>query len=348
VRREDLAFLLVALLIPVPACGLLPGGTGDPGEVVVTTPSEGQKLHSLAAATFVRETAEVGEAITGANAGLRIAGERKGIRSRYSVVGPAAEEYLVEALQLRFGDPVAFAAGDELQLRAYGAESDPGRYTAHVIPRGSGGGIDRLEVGIVGRPGDGSLLPVVRASIPVGGSGTYLLLCESGMGETFGALIELEIAGRPRAATTNLQRRHRLLVQSYVLRSDDLSRILRLEDIEERGGPGGMVLEVLPRDRQAALVRMIAEDGRVGPRTDRILGPTSSTILRAGGLNLMVSATWTLRDGIYATKIAVQNRGELPPLEATHGERSFLLLLGWDAESPGRSVAALITLSPAD
>ncbi len=343
--------MLAVLILPVlhSSCGLL-GKGGDLTTVMITPAADG-KPHSLSAAAVVVPADAFSTAAEQAGAGFRTGGERKGIRVRYCVLDPAAEEFLLDSFGVTedaFSAPIGLASGDEGQIRTDGRESDHGRYTVHLQPRGSDTHINRLELGIVAKPADGSLLPVIRAGIPVTGSGTYLIMYESGSGEAFGVFLRLEIAGGARAANTQSNRSHRLTTRSFTVKTRELSRILRLQEIKERGGPGGLVLETLRQDQVEPLAKALGEGGTVGPGSRRPLGQSATTSIRAGGLSLAIRSTFSPSTTRYTTVVTVLNRGEVPPLTAIHGDRDALLLLGWDAESPGMSTAALLELTPAD
>ena len=342
--------IVLSLLVLISACGVI-SKSGDAPTSLTVTPTADGKPHSLSAGTAVVPDSILDDAVLRSGAGLRTGGDRKGILVRYGVLDAAAEEFLLEALDVgeaAFSPRAGLALGDEVEVRTSSRNADRGRYSLHLQPRGSDPRIERLEVGIVARPVDRSLLPVIRAGIPVEGSGTYLITCESGSGETFVAFLRLEIAGAPRAETSQSDGNHRLTTRSFTLSTRDLSRILRLEDIEERGGPGGFVLSTLGSDRIEKLVTALLDGGLPGPSAGRVLGQSATTTVRAGGLNLAISSTFSSSTTRYTTVVTVQNRGEVPPLSGVHGDREALLLLGWDAESPGSSTAALIELTPID
>ena len=191
-------------------------------------------------------------------------------------------------------------------------------------------------------------MPVIRARIPVTGSGTYLITCEPGSGESFGVFLRLEIAGAARAGGTHSSRSHRLITRSFTVKTRELSRILRRQEIDESGGPGGLALKTLRRDQVERLAKALEEGGTVGPGSRSLLGQPATTSVRAGGLNLAIHSTFSPTTTRYTTTVTVQNRGEVPPLRTIHGDREAVLLLGWDAESPGMSTAALFELMPVD
>ncbi len=349
-RPKTLRPFVLALLVLLSSCGLLAKGDGDLTTVTITPAADG-KQHSLSAAAVVVPADAFAAAAEQAGAGFRTGGERKGIRVRYCVLDPAAEESLLKSLGVTgnaFSPAVGLALGDEGQIRTQGREPYRGYYALHLQTRGSGTQITRLEIGIVARPSDGSLLPVIRAGIPVTGSGTYLITCESGSGAAFGVFLRLEIAGSARAGRTQSNQSHRLTTRSFTVKTRELSRILRLQEIEERGGPGGLVLETLQQDEMEPLAKALRESGTVGPGSQRPVNQSATASVRAGGLSLAIRSTFFPSTARYTTVVTVQNRGELPPLTAIHGERDVLLLLGWGAESPGMSTAALLELTPVD
>lgn len=350
-RRLFRSLLALHLLILLSACGILPKGGGDKATTVTVTPAGESKPHTLSAAVIITPTGTFRSAILESGAGLRTGGERKGIRVRYGVLDSAAEEFLLRALQAGdapFSATVGLAAGNEAQIRSGRTQPDRGSCTAHVLPHGTGDSLEYLDLGIVAKPADGSLLPVVRGRVPVSGSGTYLICFESGTGEAFSAFLRLDLAGTARAAGTQTHRSHRLAVRSFVVKTTDLSRILRIEEIEERGGLGGIVVESLTQEQAASLAKALVEDATAGPKTNRIIAETATTALQAGGLNLEIGSSFAPSLVNYTTSVTVKNRGTLPPLTVTHSDREVLLLLGWDAESPGTSTAALIELAPVD
>jgi hypothetical protein len=342
--------IVLSLLVFLSACGGI-SKSGDAPTSLTVTPTADGKPHSLSAGTAVVPDSLLGAAVQRSGAGLRTGGDRKGILVRYGVLDSAAEEFLLEALDVgeaAFSPRAGLAFGDEVEVRTSSRNADRGRYSLHLQPRGSDPRIDRLEMGIVARPVDGSLLPVIRAGIPVDGSGTYLITCEAGAGEAFVAFLRIEIAGAPRAGISRADGNHRLTTRSFTVKTRDLSRILRLEDIEERGGPGGFVVSTLGADRIETLAKALLDDGVPGPTAGRVLGQSATTTVRAGGLNLAVTSTFRPSTTRYTTVVTVQNREDVPPLFVVHGDREAILLLGWDAESPGTSTAALIELTPID
>ncbi len=350
---KSLLALLLPVLLPIllPACGILPKGGGDEATTVIVTPAGESKPHTLSAAVVIVPVETFRSAIVESGAGFRTGGERKGIRVRYAVLDSAAEEFLLQALgagEQNFSATVGLANGDEVQIRSGDKRADCGSCTAHVLPRGSEDLIQFLDLGIVAKPADGSLLPVVRGQVPITGSGTYLICFESGTGEAFAAFLRLELDGAARAVGTPAYQGHRLAVRSFVVKTDDLARILRMAEIEERGGPGGIVVETLSRDQAAALAVALGEEATAGPMTSGIIKKMASSTVQAGGLNLLIGSTFAPSRTSYTTSISVRNRGTLPSLTVTHSDREVLLLLGWDAESPGTSTAALIELTPID
>ncbi len=342
--------LLLSMSLPVLSTACTTSGGGKAGDLTVTvSPETPAKPHLLTAASVISSAVEISRAIGRANVGLRIGGERKGIRLRYGYLDAAGEETLLEALDLTpesFSPPVGFAAEDTVVIRhQVGNRSS---WVLHLIPRETNGEIDRLEVGCLMRPENGALLPVIRGTIPVGGSGTLLLTLSANENEAYAGIVELLLAGTDRRAKTEAIRDHRVEVNSFTLGTRDLADLYRLKGIEERGGPGGLDARVLSTVTAKAFTLALGEAGHPPARMNAHFGSDLRATVRIGGLSLLIETEHSPVGSGYRTSLRLENRDGAPTLELEHAEGRAILLTCWDAESPGTSTAAILRIAPVD
>jgi hypothetical protein len=312
------------------------------------TPAAGDKPNTVSATAVPVEEAAFRDLLARTGIGLRVAGARGGLVLRYAWLDPAAESLLLGTFgvpEASFSPAVGFG-GDDTFVVNHLAGSPPEGFTLHGVASATDGRIDRLSIGVVVRPPDGALLPVIRGVVPARGTGSVLLTGEVGAKRMFVALLRLDLAGEERVGITTSPVLHHVEVLPFLLSSPALTRVLTDLGLPTGGGPGGLVAMPIDRKTAAAAAAALAREGEAAAAEEEQRGSGETLGVPFGEHRLALTSEFRLADYSYLTRVALSDLATLSPIEVPHGERQSLLVLGWDAASPGRSRVVLYRISP--
>ena len=345
------AALLALLILAGAHCGssapihpTAPAGTPTAAEVTVT-PETGEKPHRLSATYLPVEDAGFHQSVLEAGAGLRTAGSRGSLRLRYSTMDDPRARILLTGLEIdpdEDSEAQPFGAGDVIEVRAMWEGPPPVGFTMTMIPRVDGERIVSFDVAAVARPRDAALVPVLRGTVPVEGSGPILITGDAGGRTVFGAIVHLELAGSEPAAAGARPHSHVLTGDHYSLLNKELAAILGDHSLPERGGEGGLALYRLPREDGDSIAAALRENGEAPGRLELRFHSGLETRAHLGRYLLRIRSEFRYRDYSYSSRFVLGNRPGGTGTRFVHGEAEPVLLVAWDAERPGYSRAVVI------
>lgn len=339
-RSRRLAAALALVLAALPGCAL----TDLAG---VTTPEPPASIPgSVAAVLPLPPTEDVVSATGRAGEGLRLAGLRSGLRLRYATLSPETAAAFLTDLGVSdtgFGPVQPLRIGEVTVLESVLGN---GSATIHLEPRGEGGVIREFAAGVVARPPDGTLLPVIRGTIHLRSSGYLMLVGDLEDRVLFSALVRTRIEGQEvRSGTTPIDA-HLLSVESFRVTDERLSRSLVQQGLPERGGEGGLVSYCLTQAQAAALRADLREIGTAKANPPVRVGTSRPCPLPAEGPGLTLRTEFSPLEFAYITRIEF---GEGPGQAVTttrHADVESVLVLVWGAGGPGENRAVLLELAP--
>lgn len=339
--RRIAGALLPLLLL---SCSLLSGGRA-PRAVVSATPGGPAMPHTLEVVPLPADRHRVDSALLLEGVGLRSLGDREGLDIRFAFLDEEEEARLLEAVEIdadRIAGDAAFADGDVLEVLAESSEPETARFALTLFPRIEEERLTGYEVGAVVRPASGALLPVLRGRLPVRASATILVTGEVGDRRVFAALLRFGIEGSERTSRAPTPTGHDVVIRRFDVESKSLSSALAELGIPEPGGAGGLGACALRGGDATRLTAMLAERGTALPAREA----DAPARIRLGGLLVVAEPRFELRDYSYRTRFGVPEWSDVPPIEVVHGEREPALVIAWEAETPGRSAAALVSITP--
>jgi len=340
VTRVAGALLPVLLL----SCGLLPSSR-DPRAVVTAEPGDADAVHSLEVVPLPAERHSVDSVLLLEGIGLRRRGGREDLAIRHAFLGPGEEARLLTAVAPdadRTAGDGPFADGDVLEVTARPPGPGDDSFSLTLFPRIEAERLDGYDVGAVVRPASGAFVPVLRGRLPVRGSASVVVTGEVEGRRVFAALLRFAFEGSERAARAPTPTRHDLRIRRFDVESSVLSSVLAEMEIPEPGGAGGLGACAVPTAHAARLATRLGEVGSAAPAQEE----GAPARIRLGGLLVVAEPRFRLLDYSYRTRLSVPEWSDAPPLEVGHGEREPALVIAWEAETPGRSVAALIDVTP--
>jgi hypothetical protein len=292
-------------------------------------------------------------ALARVDAGLRIVGRRDELVVRRASLSAGDASALLSAMGVdegQFSASEVFTWGDRIRIRSMVEGPPQVGVILHLVPWLRADEKIILELSAVARPPDGSLLPVLRAEVPVSGPGSTLLTGEANGERAFAALLRLDVPGLPPGDSAGPAdpRAHDLRLSSFSLASDDLAAALRELGLPERGGLGGFAVHRVRERDLARAVAALARSGRTEAPLSRTLRSPGQVVLPTGTLRLELRTEFSVRDYTYRTRIRVTNREAARPQWTRHGEREGLLFVSWNAGGPRESRAVLVRIKPVD
>lgn len=342
--------ILFGVLAAVGGCGLTSDGspgTADrlPSPTITVTPEGGEKPHLISAIALPPDGLLLFDAVRTGGIGLRVSGQRDKLRVRHAELDQAALSVLLDALDVskeEFCRPEPFGPTDSIQVRAMSSDPLAG-FTLYMSPGVTGGEVKTFHLGAVVRPRDGSLVPVLRGTLPVPGSGSLLVIGELDGEVKMAAVLTTRLAGRTAPAVVPSAHLHEIDGEAYELETRELERILETVSLEERGGEGGFAIYRIGKLKLPRVEELLAgatespvklaQNFRAGE--DLTLDPRS-------GLRIRVE--FTLSDYSYAVETRRKGSRQSEQLRLADGEAVLVTI--WGSDGPAASRALLLRFSP--
>jgi hypothetical protein len=178
------------------------------------------------------------------------------------------------------------------------------------------------------------LVPVLRGTVPVTGSGPILITGAAGDRTVFGTIVRLTLAGSDRAAAAGRPESHVLRGNHFVLLSSQIAAILGDHALPDRGGAGGLAIYRLTREEGTAIEGALRAEGENPGRIDLPFHSGLEVRTNISRYQLRFRSEFRYGDYSYSSRFILGSRPGGDGQNFVHGES--------DAERPGYSRAGVL------